>query len=128
MPQKEIAKDRIGECKHAIVLGPGEVAEDAFCLIPMELGGGTHLEAWVIDDRGYVRASAARKVKEFADEFREGGCFGVERDKEGGFRRRFGGHGVPTGWQEDMPKASRMSMMYWNWPKQGGVCDDNGHG
>ena len=43
--------------------------------------------------RGYVQANAACTIKEFADNLREGKCFGVEWDKEGGFGWRFGGHG-----------------------------------
>jgi hypothetical protein len=79
LPETQIARDRSGENK-MVVSGAGEVADNAFCLMPMKLDGGAHVAAEVIDDRGYVRASAFCTIKEFADEFREGKCFSVERD------------------------------------------------
>ncbi len=83
--KKQVARVRVGESK-AIVFGTGKAANDAFGLmIPTELGGGAHVPVEVDDDRGYVRASAICAIEEFTDEYREGTCFGVKRDKEGGF-------------------------------------------
>jgi hypothetical protein len=74
LPKKQVARDRTSESK-AKVFGTGEVAGNAFGLIPMNQGGGAHMAAKVADDRGYIcpsgREHAVCTIKDFADELFE---------------------------------------------------------
>ena len=78
LPDEEVGAD-VGAEGDAVVLCPGDIAEDTLGLLSVPSGGRAHVAAEEADSCSYVRACHVRKVQELAGEGGEREGLDVER-------------------------------------------------